>query len=114
MAFAKFADLARQKFERQRLAAGDAHRSAPHAFEVLDLRFHPLDIAVLPPQIVDEHLARGGEPHAARPALEQLGAEFLFQVHDAAVHRGGGDVEMIGRLADRAGARNLVDIARDA
>ncbi len=114
MALAEFADLARQEFQRQRLAAGDANGAAPHALEVFDLRLHALDVAVLPAQIVDEHLAGSGEPHAARAAFEQVGAEFLLQVHDAAVHRGCGDVEMIRRLADRAGPRDLVDIAHDA
>ena len=53
--------------------------------QILDLRLHALDVAVLLAQVMDEHFAGGGEPHAARPALEQLRAELLLQIHDAAV-----------------------------
>ena len=98
MALAELGDLARQEIERERLAAGDAHGAAPQALEVLDLRVHALDVAVLLAQVVDEHLAGGGEPHAARPALEQRGAELLLQVHDPAVDRRGRDVEMSAAL----------------
>src|SRR5882672_11324824 len=45
---------------------------------------------------------------------EELGAELLLQVDDAAVDGRGGDVEPRRRLADRAGARHLVDITQDA
>ena len=51
--------------------------------EILDLRLHALETAVLLPQVMDENLAGGGEPHAARPALEQLRAELLLQIHDS-------------------------------
>jgi hypothetical protein len=112
MALAELGDLARQEIEGERLAAGDAHGAAAQPLEVLDLRFHALDAALLLAQIMHEHLAGGGEPHAARPALEQRGAEFLLQIHDPPVHRRGGDVEMVGGLADRAGARDLVDVAQ--
>ena len=114
VAGAKFGDLARQEVERQRLAAGDAHGAAAQALQILDLRLHALDVAVLLAQVMDEHFAGGGEPHAARPALEQLRAELFLQIHDPAVHRRRRDVEMIGRLADRARARDLVDVAQNA
>ena len=110
---AELADLARQEIERQRLAAGDAHGAAAQSFQVLDLRLHALDVAALLAQIMDEHLARGGEPHAARPALEQRRAEFVLQIHDAAIHRRGRDVELIRRLADRARTRDLVDVSQN-
>ena len=114
MTLAEFADLARQEFQRQRLAAGDANGAAPHALEVFDLRLHAFDVAVLPAQIVNEHLAGSGQSHAARAAFEQVSAQFLLQIHDAAVYRGCGDVEMVRGLADRAGPRDLVDIPHDA
>ena len=79
MGFAEFGDLPRQKIERQRLAAGDAHRAAAQALEVLDLRLHALDFAVIAAQVVDENLAGGGQPHAARPAVEQRRAEFALR-----------------------------------
>ena len=70
MRSAEFRNPPRQKFERERLAAGDPHRAAPQTFEILDLRFHALDFAALAAQIVHEHLAGRGQPHTARPALE--------------------------------------------
>ncbi len=102
MGLAKFADLARQEIECERLAAGDAHRAAAQAFQVLDLRFHALDFAVLAAQVMDEDLARRGEPHAARPPIEQRRAEFILEIGDPAVHGRGGDIEPLGSLADRA------------
>ena len=114
MARAERGDLPRQKIERQRLAAGDAHGAAAQSLEILDLRLHPLDVAVLLAQVVDEHLAGGRQPHAARPALEQLRAELLLEIHDSPVHRRRRDVELIGGLADRARARDLVDVSQDA
>ena len=114
MAASEFGDRARQEFERKRLAAGDAHGAAAQTLEILDLRFHALDVAALLAQVMNEHLAGGGQANAARPALEQLRAEFILQVRDAAVHRRRRDVELVGRLADRAGARDLVDVTHDA
>ena len=49
---------------------------------------------------------------ATLAAFEQRRAEFLLQVHHAAVHRRGGDMELSRRLADRSGARDLVDVAQ--
>ena len=103
-----------RKSSAKRLAAGDAHGAAAHALEILDLRLHPLDAAVLLAQVVDEHLAGRRQPHAARPALEQLRAELLLEIHDSPVHRRRRDVELIGGLADRTRARDLVDVSQDA
>ena len=114
MARAKRGNLPRQEIERQGLAAGDAHGAAAQSLEILDLRFHPLDAAVLLPQVVDEHLSGRRQPHAARPALEQLRAELLLEIHDSPVHRRCRDVELIGGLADRSRARDLVDVSQDA
>ena len=114
MVLAEFGDLPRQEIERQRLAAGDPHGAAPQAFEILDLRLHAFDFAVLAAQIVDEDLAGGGEAHAARPAVEQRRAKFLFQVGNAPIDRGSRDIEPFGGLADRAGTGDLVDITQNA
>src|SRR6202012_1268329 len=38
MLFAEFADLPRQKLERERLTASNSHGAPPHALQVLDLR----------------------------------------------------------------------------
>ena len=82
-------------------------------FELLDLRSHALEAAVLLAQIVHENLARRGEPHAARSTLEQRRAKLFFQIHDSPVHGRRRDIEVIGGLADRSGARALVHIPHD-
>jgi hypothetical protein len=64
--------------------------------------------------VVHEELAGGGEPHAARQALEQRCAEFVLQVEDAAVDGRGRHVQPLGRLADAAGAGHFVDVAQEA
>ena len=70
MGLAEFGDLARQEIERQRLAAGDAYGAATQSFQILDLRFHALDFAVLPAQIMDKDFAGSGESDAARTPVE--------------------------------------------
>ena len=107
-------DLTRQEVVGERLAAGDPHGAALEPAQILDLRLHPLDVAGLLAQIAHEHLAGCGEAHAARLALEQRGAELLLQIHDAAVDGRGRDGQPLRRLADRAGAGDLVDIAQDS
>jgi hypothetical protein len=98
MGFPEIVNRARQEFERQRqrLAAGYAHRAAPQALEVLNLRFHALDFAMLLSQVVDEDFASGAQPDAARQALEQLRAEFRLEVGDSPVDRRRRDVEVFG------------------
>ena len=103
-------DLGRQKIERQRLAAGDADRAAPKSLQVLDLRLHQVHVGQLLADVAHEQFARRRERDAARPALEQLCAELFLQIHDAAVDGGCRHIEVFGRLADRAGARDLVGI----
>jgi hypothetical protein len=95
------------------LAACNAHCAAAQPLEVLDLRSHTLYAAVLLAQVVHENLARRDEPHAARPTLEQRRAELFLQIHDSSVHGRRHDVEVIGGLADRSGARDLVHIPHD-
>ena len=77
------------------------------------MRFHALDFAVLAAQIMDEDFAGGGQPHAARTAVEQGCAEFVLQIGDPAIDRRGGDVEPVGGFADRPGAGDLVDIVQN-
>src|SRR3954453_18943515 len=80
-------DLPRQEVHRQRLTTGDAHGAAAQPLELLDLRFHALEIALLLAQVIDEDLAGRGEADAARAPLEQPRPELVFEVHDAAVDR---------------------------
>ena len=114
MARAERGNLSRQEVERQRLAAGNAHGAAAQSPEILDLRLHALETAVLLPEVVDENLASGREPHASRPALEQLRAKLLLEIHDSTVHGRRGDVQVIRGFADRSRARDLVDISQNA
>jgi hypothetical protein len=113
-AFAERGHFTRQELERQRLAAGDAHGAAPQPLEVLDLRLHAFHVAVVLAQEIDEHLAGRGEPHTTRAPLEQRRTELFLQVEHVTVHRRGGDVELLGRLADRSTTRHLVHIVENA
>ena len=70
MAPAKLGDLTRQEIKRKRLAARNSYGPAPQAFEILDLRLHALDFAVVPAQVMDKHFACRGQANAARPAVE--------------------------------------------
>ena len=105
-------DLARQKFEHQRLAGGDAHGAAAQALQILDLRAHAVEIGGLAADVMDEQFAGGGQPHAARTPLEQRRVEFGLQVHDPPVDGGGRDIEPLGGLADRSGPRDVVEIVQ--
>jgi hypothetical protein len=78
VALTEIRDHARQEIERQRLAAGDAHGAAAQAAQVLDVGAGALQVGTLLAYIAHEHLAGGGQPHAARLALEQRRAEFLL------------------------------------
>ena len=108
---AEIRDLARQEIERQRLAAGDAHGAAAQTFQILDLRFHQIDVGGLFADVADEQFAGRRQPHAARLALEQFGVELFLEIHDPPVDGGGCDIEVFGGLSDRSGARDLIEIA---
>ncbi len=56
-------------------------------------------------------LPRRREPHRAHPALEQQGAEDVFQRLDAVAHRRGRQVQLGRRLDEAAGARGGVEHA---
>jgi len=44
--------------------------------------------------------------------LEQRRAKLLFQIHHAAVHRGGRDMELFSGPADRSCSCHFVDVAQ--
>jgi hypothetical protein len=56
----------------------------------------------------------GVQAHAPGQPLEDLGAELLLQVLDAAVEGGGRHVETLGRLPDGARAGDLVHVSQQA
>ena len=85
--------------------------AAALAGEVGDLRADPFEVADLAADVVHQQLARRIQPDAAGQPLEDLRPELGLERLDAAVQRRGGDVEVLGRLADRAGAGHVLDQA---
>ena len=83
--------------------------AAALAGEVGDLGADALEVADLGADVLHQQLARRVQPHAARQALEDLRAELGLEALDPPVQRRGGEVEILGRLANRAGARDVAD-----
>ena len=86
--------------------------AAPLAGEVGDLAADPLEVADLAADVLHQELARRVEADPARQALEDLRAELGLEGLDAPVERRGGDVQVLGRLADRAGPGDVLDQAQ--
>ena len=103
-------DLARQEFQYQRLAGGNAHGAAAQPLQILDLRTHPVEVGGLAADMMDEQFTGRGQPHAARAPLEQRRLQFGLQVHNAPVDGGRGYIEPFGGLADRSGPRHGIEI----
>src|ERR1700722_9912654 len=112
MLLAEGGDLARQEIERQRLTACDSYRAAAQPLEVLDVGLHALGFALVAAQVVDEDFAGSGELYAARPPVEQRRAELLLKVGNPAIDRGCRDVQPLGGLSYRPGARHLIDVTQ--
>ena len=72
-------------------------------------RADAVEVAELAADVLHQQLAGRVQPHAARQALEDLRAELRLEGLDAPVQRRGGDVQILGRLADRAGAGDVAD-----
>ena len=85
--------------------------AAAGAGEVGDLGADPLEVADLAADVVHQQLAGRVEADAAGQALEDLRAELGLEGLDASVEGRRGDVEVLGRLADRAGAGDVLDQA---
>jgi hypothetical protein len=58
---------------------------AAQAAQLLQMGSRTVVIVAPAPQIVDEHLARRRQPHAARPAFEERHAELRFKIEDVAI-----------------------------
>ena len=61
--------------------------------------------------MTSERLADRRQCEACRPAVEELGTDFLFELDDLAIHRGRCNVELSRCLADRFGAPGRIEIA---
>ena len=94
-------DQRREEVVSDRLAASQPDRPPPNAPQVLDLRAKLLDFGNLSARVADEHFACRRQPHAARPTFEKGRPQLRLEVLDAPVHRRGGQVEALRRLADR-------------
>ena len=99
----------------QHLGAGMRHAQADMAALQRAQRFHLrqrlLVVALRTPHRCEHDLAGRGELHAARQPVEQRRAHLLLEVEDLLVHRGGGQVQRLGRLAHRAAPRHRVQAA---
>jgi hypothetical protein len=93
------------------LEDADTHVAAAHALERVHLRDGGTELLVHAPDLRQHHLARGGEPHAARQALEQRHPELLFEARDLPGDGGRRDVQPFGRPADRFLCSDLFEIA---
>src|SRR5258707_7197403 len=89
----------------------DRDMAAPEAAQLLELRAGTAIILLPSAHALDEDLAGRSEAQPARQALEEWRAEFILELQDLAVDCGRGDVEAVGRPADRALTHDLVEIA---
>jgi hypothetical protein len=78
----------------------------------VDLRAHPLDLPQIGLGMAQEDLACRGELDAAGMALEQRHAEIFLQFLNLATERGLGNVQLLGRLANRSVPCNRGEIAQ--
>ena len=62
--------------------------------------------------MADQQFPGGIQPHAARQALKNRGAQFRLHILDAAIERGGGQVELFRRAPDGPGPGDLIDVAQ--
>ena len=78
-------NLFRQEIGDKRLAAGDG--DVPPAFpaEIRNLAFHPLDIAELAADMVDQDFTCSRQTHAPGEALEYFHAEIFLDRQNPAV-----------------------------
>ncbi len=60
----------------------------------------------------DDELTRRIEAHAAWQALENGCPQLLLEILDATIEGGSGEIELLRRAADGAGARHHINIAQ--
>ena len=61
--------------------------------------------------MIGQHFARGRQSQPARQPFEEWRADFLLELEQVAIDGRGSDVQAGGRLPDRTGSRDLVEIA---
>src|SRR5262249_43993703 len=87
-------------------------RAAPQALQGIELRAYPFELAQALLGVTQQDLARRRELDAARVALEQRHAELVLELLHLATERRLRDMQFLGRLADRAVARDRCEIAQ--
>ena len=106
-------DHLRQEAHQKRFQRDDAHVAAHRAAQARDLRPRALVFVLSLAHVAQQQFAGRGRAHAAPAALEQGHAHLVFQPQDLPVDRRGSDAQRIGGLADRAVARDMIEIAQD-
>jgi hypothetical protein len=105
-------DPQRQEIKRQGLTAGNQDGASSQAAQIFDVRFHPPSIGDLAAGIANKHLSCGRQFDAARPAFEQGGPNFGFEILNAAVHGRWRQVQVLRSLSDGAHAGDLDDVGQ--
>ncbi len=95
---------------RDRLRAGDPHGAADEAAQLFDLRGGGPHLHHAAPDRDEQHLAGRCQPHAARQALEQGGADLLLEFEDLPIERRRGDVQVLRGFSNGPVAGDGVDI----
>ncbi|CAM2160666.1 hypothetical protein PT2222_80250 [Paraburkholderia tropica] len=103
---------ARQERAREALGAADAHDAASERLGGGDFGEHGVAFEQRAARMRGEALAGLREHHAARHALEQRRADVLFELADLAADGRDGDVQRLRGGGERAGARDLDEIAQ--
>ena len=102
-----------RKRTSSRFQRDDADVAAHRAAQARDLRPRALVFVLRLAHVAQQQLAGRRRAHAAPAALEQRHAHLVLEPQDLPVDRRGGDAQRIGGLADRAVARDMVEIAQD-
>ena len=106
-------DDLRQEADEQRFERHDADLAAHRVADAGDFRPRALELLLRVAHVAQQHLARRGQAHAVAAALEERHAHLVLEPQDLPVDRGGGDVERVRRLADRAVPGDMIEVAQD-
>ena len=71
-----------------------------------------IDLGQHGPGLLQQHGPRGGQPDALAPAVQQLGADDLFQPPDLLAERGLRDVHPLRRMGEGARVGNRHEVAQ--
>ncbi|MNY34360.1 hypothetical protein D3C86_1686950 [compost metagenome] len=84
--------------------------AAVQALHGVELGAHPLKILQHHGHVTGEDFTGGRQAQAAGQAVEQRGADFVFQLEDLPVHRRGSDIQAPRRFADGVAVADHVEI----